>query len=569
MVAILLIRVGQHPAHVIPTNIASLALAGGGAAEIETVRLLQKKLSDAYTVFHGVHWTRAYASGTQFGEIDIVVTNRDGRAIVIEQKSGALEETDDGLVKHYNGKAKSVRQQVHRTIDAIRDKFRGANPGHGAIDLDYLVYCPDHRLLRLNAAGLDADRIVDARQAAWLPEKIETLLGLGGGTDLSRGRPVDEFFRQHFEVVPDIHAHVDAQSRAYTRFTGGLADLLAGLEMEPFRLRILGTAGCGKTLLATRLFDRFAAAGQRPLLVCFNRPLAERLRSVIREGGLVRTWFGLVDECLKDQGRPLDFGSSKTDKAFWDRAAESVLDIPLPERWKFDALIVDEAQDLNDVWHQTLRLFLRDGAHEIYLEDADQNVHGQVPLALAGFTRYRCRRNFRSPISIATFIRGILPFKFETGNELPGLGVGITAYTNTRSQQRALAKVLSDLIGAGFEHGDIVVLTARHLHSGLGAPSAFAEISQVGKLKLRRFTGEYDLFGNQILTNGEIHLDSLYRFKGQQSPAVVVTDLDDEFAASPDWQCALFTALTRATVRLEILVDERSRLRDLLSTDQP
>ncbi len=555
-------------AHVIPGKVASAALAGGRAAEVETVRLLESKLGDAYTIFHGVHWSRPRGDRSSFGEIDLVVVNRDGRVLVIEQKSGAIEETDRGLFKAYDGKPKPISVQLHRNVDALRDKFRSANPRLGDLDLDYLVYCPDHELVRVNAAGLDESRIVDAGQAKWLPEKVEAVLRPGTGADEARWERVAEFFRQHFLVVPDIHAHVEAQQRAYTRFTGELADLLDGLEMEPFRLRVLGTAGCGKSLLATRFFDRFAAAGQRPLLVCLNRPLAERLKSVVQPGGFVRTWFGLVDECLKDLGRPLDFTRQKGDSGFWDRAAESVLDMHLPDRWKFDALIVDEAQDLTDVWYQTLRLFLRDGAHEVYLEDPDQNVHGRAPLALDGFVRYRCRRNLRSPSSIARFIRSTLPFEFESANDLPGRGVGVTLYSSTQAQQRSLGRILAALVGAGFEHADIVVLTARHLVSSVGSPSVFAGMTQVGGLPLRRFTGDYDLFGNQLLTDGKIRLDSLFRFKGQEAPAVVVVELDDEFAANPEWQRALFTAMTRATVRLELLVCEGSRLSGALQGSQ-
>lgn len=44
-------------AHIVPGNVAGLVLAGGHQAELDTVALLQKKLGDAYTVFHGVHWT--------------------------------------------------------------------------------------------------------------------------------------------------------------------------------------------------------------------------------------------------------------------------------------------------------------------------------------------------------------------------------------------------------------------------------------------------------------------------------------------------------------------------------
>jgi hypothetical protein len=40
---------------------------------------------------------------------------------------------------------------------------------------------------------------------------------------------------------------------------------------------------------------------------------------------------------------------------------------------------------------------------------------------------------------------------------------------------------------------------------------------RVGNYRLRRFTGEYDLLGNQFTTPGQITFDSVSRFKGQES----------------------------------------------------
>ena len=54
-----------------------------------------------------------------------------------------------------------------------------------------------------------------------------------------------------FELIPDIHAHVTAQEKAFVRHTGMLATVLSHLEMTPFRLRIRGTAGSGKSLVAS------------------------------------------------------------------------------------------------------------------------------------------------------------------------------------------------------------------------------------------------------------------------------------------------------------------------------
>jgi hypothetical protein len=43
-------------AHIIP-SLTGAYLAGGHKPELETLHLLQKDLSNEYTVFHGVHWS--------------------------------------------------------------------------------------------------------------------------------------------------------------------------------------------------------------------------------------------------------------------------------------------------------------------------------------------------------------------------------------------------------------------------------------------------------------------------------------------------------------------------------
>src|SRR5262249_35595778 len=149
-------------------------------------------------------------------------------------------------------------------------------------DLDYLIYCPDHRLGRLNAVGLDQNRVVDASVRDRLAEWIQEVLGPGRPEASDRAELVEAFFRQTFDLVPDIHAYVKDQERSFARLAGGLVTLIDGLEMSPCRLRVLGTAGCGKTMIARQMFDRAIYEGRRPLLVCFNRPLSERLKVAVR-----------------------------------------------------------------------------------------------------------------------------------------------------------------------------------------------------------------------------------------------------------------------------------------------
>ena len=311
-------------ARVFPSDLSKLALAGASQPELSTLALLKKRLSDDFTVFHGVHWSREYAKWTHFGEVDFVVVNRSGDVLLIEQKNGALVDGDDGLVKQYEDGDKNVNHQIRRSVDKVHQKFKWQHDAKRKLKLDYLIYCPDHRVLKVNSAALNMNRIVDASAKDGLasPHSIGSRgrrrQYRDGWNDTVRG-----FFRQTLDLVPDIHAHIDAQDTAFVRRAGGLAELLSRLEMDPFRLRIRGTAGCGKSLVAREVHDRVIENGRRPLLVCFNRNLAERLRARVKAGGYVDTWNGFCAKFLESQGAQIDFRvGENVNPRFWQEVQE-------------------------------------------------------------------------------------------------------------------------------------------------------------------------------------------------------------------------------------------------------
>jgi hypothetical protein len=542
-------------ARLMPSDIPHLALAGGRTEELDTLRRLQTELPSAYTVFHGIHWSREYRNGIKFGELDFVVVNQSGKALVIEQKNGRLEETADGLVKIYPDRVKPVGDQVRRNLDGVREKFKAAQHYQADLQLDYLIYCPDHRIANVNAAALDASRIVDAESRGRLAERVGALLEPGQPSP--HADRVHQFFRQTFDLVPDIHAHVSSQERAFTRLSTELVHLLQGLEMSPFRLRVDGTAGAGKTLVAREFFDETARRDRRPLFVCYNRPLAEKFRAGIGETGLVATFLGLCSRFLLERGHEFDWDEMKRDPGFWSRVTELVSGERIPDEWKFETLIVDEGQDFEQEWVEILTLFLRDDHAALWLEDQDQNLREQPPVALKGFVGYRARRNYRSPDSIARFIRRTLPFKFEGANDLPGLGVGVTPYAKAADQPTALAKIVDRLLAQGFGYDDIVILTLR----GSGE-SVLRGRDRVGRYPLRRFKQGYDLFGNQLMTPGKLLFETVRRFKGQQAPAIVLVDIDPAPERWGIFQRLLYSGMTRATVRLELLVKDGNPLNE-------
>ena len=269
----------------------------------------------------------------------------------------------------------------------------------------------------------------------------------------------------------------------------------------------------------------------------------------------------MLDRFLQSRGQTLGFEAMST-PGFWAGVQERVIAEDVGQDWRFDALIVDEGQDFDAEWFDILRLFLREGADMLWLEDADQAIrHGladraelEVELGRENFIGYRTRANYRSPQSIAGFIADRLPgFTFEALNPLPGLGVGEHDVA-APDLGRRVGAIVTELLKAGFARHDIVVLSLR----GLGA-ATLAHESRAGTFTLRRPTGTYDLLGNQVLTDGQIRFDTIHRFKGQEAPAVILTDvapLPAEPAQRAYAERVLFAAMTRATVRLDVVETE-------------
>ena len=68
------------------------------------------------------------------------------------------------------------------------------------------------------------------------------------------------------------------------------------------------------------------------------------------------------------------------------------------------------------------------------------------------------------------------------------------------------------------------------------------------------FSGDYDACGNQVLTDGQITFESIYRFKGQESPAVILVDIDPRVDRRDREDRLLYCGMTRATIRLDLVV---------------
>ena len=538
-------------AQIFPSDIEAARLSGESPDELETLVTLRDELSDDYLVYHSVHWSQSEPRRTHFGEIDFVVVNKAGHVLVVEQKNGPLLEGPQGLEKrYYGGKTKLVHSQVQRNLGNLRTKFSKSNSSAPSLNVDYMIYCPDHRVKEVNAAGIDRQRTVDASTKALLAKRIEKILGEGKKANKELRLRLHEFLLNGFRIAPDVNAYKTKQKTVYTQLLEGLSEVVESLEFSPFRLRIIGTAGSGKTQVTMRFCERAIGRDERPLLLCFNRPLADKLTALAPRGVTVNTYHGFIKEMAEQVGVKIDFAESE-DPGFWRDIQEQLLAATLAGTPRWNCLVVDEGQDFKADWYDILQMFVDEDSTQLWLEDPLQNLRSTESVDLPGFVTYRESANFRTPISIAGFIKGTLESEFEQRNLLPGLGVGVYDYEQSGDLPGLLEHRMNQLGKAGFGPDDVAIVSCRGQKS-----TALAEIAQIGKHKLRKFTGEYNSDNEQIYTDGNLTFETIFRFKGQQAPVVILVDLDGTIKREDYWVGVLYCAMTRPTVRLELLVQQ-------------
>jgi hypothetical protein len=542
-------------AHIIPDGWETLQRSGPAQRELDTLARLKAGLPDDYTVYHAVHWTNVEGRHAIHGEIDFVVANRSGDLLVIEQKAGALDETAEGLAKRHEGKARLISVQMARTAESLRAKLARGLDG-ADIHLDYLLHCPDHRVVAPTTAGLSPERIVDAARRDRLCAVIMDILPPGADSPIAVR--VDRFLRDIIRLEVDVSALIGQTRTQVTRLAGGLAYWARQLDIDPYRLRVTGTAGSGKTQLALAEYRDAVEKGKRPLYVCFNRPLADHFNRIAPAGGLVCSFHMLCDRLLRAAGRKPDFAQPDAFARLVDEAEA----LAVPADFLFDTVIVDEGQDFDARWRDMILRLAKPQARVLWLEDPMQNLYGNTPPDLPGWVRLRARSNFRSPRPVVGFLQTILPEDAQIDAQAPVIDadVEVLSYHDEESLFRAVKQGIRKCYSDGYRQEDVALLSY-HGHKS----SRVLQKDRLGPHVLRRFTGQYDLFGQPAYSAGEVLAESVYRFKGQSVPAVVFAEIDFD-ALDEQATRKLFVGATRATLKLILIAAEPAAaiLRDRL-----
>ena len=530
-------------ARIYPSDWKSLEPGGIAARALQTLELLERGLPDSVRVVHGLHWTRVHSGFSVLDGIDFLIIGPDGSLVLIEQRSGLLEDTPEGLFKGL-GPARIRHDGLHvdHRIGALRARLQ-RDLATSPPPIDYLLYCPDHSLRQPGQSPGRDPRVVDHANRDALVARVGDLVA-GRPPQVQMANRLLAYFCAQLDLVPDTAAMIGQAQALVTRLSDGLATWARRLDFTPFRLHITATAGAGKTQLALAALDQAAREGRRALYLCFNRPLADHMAGIVDSSVRVGTFHQFCESQLRLAGQPPDFTHPEV---FEDMARRLTTLTPVPEQ--FDELVIDEGQDFDADWVETLQRWIAPPGRAWFLEDPMQRLYERRAPLLTGWVRLTDHSNYRSPRRLLADINRITcpSHPVRAAGPIEGEAATVLAYDTPEQLLAQTRHAVTQALMAGFRKQDIVLLTFRGR-----TRSSLMNIDRLGNHVLKRIEPGYDLLGNPRVRPGDLLVETLYRFKGQSAPCVILTEVD--FAELDEAvRRKLFVGMTRASLRLYVI----------------
>jgi hypothetical protein len=528
------------------------------SSEIGTLLRLKSELPDQYSVFHGIHWTRIEEDAAIYGEIDFLVVNQYGKILAIEQKETKIERSKAGdllaIYESANGRRseKSISSQVTRNIHSLRQEFSRRYSGK-SIQIDHLLYLPTATITGPLPSNLAIGRVVDQSESIYLPEIILKIFEdnpIPSGDNVADALSIRDFLSEKAFITPQLGLLGRSAKVLTTRLAGGLSEWAERLEFSPFNLWVQGTAGSGKTQLALKELKRAKSNNQTSMYLCFNRPLADAMKLVAPEPNNCMTFHELASLLSKQKGHEVDFEKNNAFQDLENFLLKNIADL----FGQLDVLVVDEGQDFERQWGESLVTMVKEGGRIIWLEDPSQDLYKRWDTNWRGWVKLTSPINYRSPQRLVNLMNALqlTSDPLESGNGFAGMIPEIYTY-EVGSVNEATECAVLDLLREGYAPESIAVLSFRGM-----ANSALlsGDVKTLADLQIKKFIG-YDLKGSAIWSDGQLFVDTLFRFKGQCADAVILTEIDfDEW--TDDIKKRLFVGLSRARLMASMVVTERS-----------
>lgn len=521
------------------------------------------------------------------GEVDFVVIIPHKGVLFFEVKSHNYINYKDGTwyygTNDHKGETRGPFKQAANAMQSVRKRVNEKMPALKSTPFGHGVVFTNCEFNKSSEEWHDW-QIIDSRKFG--KEPISKLFGQmidkwrdhytsgpnGGWFNPSDNEPglekvevLKNYLRPNFEIYESPKSQAARRAEELKRYTAEQFKAIDRMD-ENARLITVGPAGTGKTLLAIEAARRAAAQNKSVLFLCFNKYLGRWLEKETEPlVPLVTT--STLHKHLRKVAKQEDVEPPE-DSKYWSEdlpliASEQLLTDD-SEKFVFDELIIDEAQDIFqknyfDFLDLSLRGGIAGGNWRFFGDFERQSIynHGEpIPLeALSPRFGYapicRLRDNCRNKPRIAEMVHllgGLNPGYSQILRPDDNQDPKFYYYKNDEAQLELLISSLAELYRDGFSASDIVVLSPRKSSDSIAAK---VKISP-WKERLRPFS---------VAGDKQIGYSSIHAFKGLEAGAIVVTDIESISDASD----LFYIAVTRALHRLYLLISDDAKA-DVLQT---
>jgi hypothetical protein len=515
-----------------------------------------EQLDDSYVVYHSVDWVLQSLDSLEQGEADFVIAHPVDGVVVLEAKGGRLSYEPANRRWTQSGRSGThvlhedpfhqAKDEMHSLVEILsaQPRWDRWKPSYG-----FGVAFPDGSYATAAHPGAPAEVAIDHDDMPRLAERVLEIMrywrrpGRSFGSEGMDALALALGYR--VEIRVPLRLSFAEEDKTIVELTQDQAWIL-GFLMHRKRAAVTGPAGSGKTMLAIEIAKRAAARGQRTLLTCFNARLATYLCATTE--GVPRLdvahFHALCRSMAEEAGLPVPRppGEREQGSAYYEhRLPELLASAAETLGPRYEAIVVDEAQDFREWWWRSLLALHTDpdeGTLYLFADD-NQNLYGGT-LPVPDEDRIPLRHNLRNSRSIGEFVS-----VFYDGAEKPaakgpeGRAPQILGYADDEDLAHLLGVVLTNLVEEEqVPLEDIVVLT----------PSG----KEKSRLRQRGAVNGYRL--SDTVEPGTVLTSSVHGFKGLERPVVILAELGDQHRE--DLARYLYVGGSRARSELIVLATQ-------------
>ena len=498
---------------------------------------------DSLTAFHSVFTTKQAVK--RFGEIDFLIIGPTG-IFVLEVKGGRVHMDSGNWIYEDKNRKKSKPSRegpfkqadfaFHGALTDLTQHFgwsfiRQFTQGYG-------VVTPDCNLK--NSFEWDQKTYAGNKEChhfgQWLLKffnhwggKHKKAFGKSQKVSSSDVERVVNYIRPQFDVMLPLYATVSDVNNQIISLTKSQMLFADSVEVSK-RTLCYGSSGTGKTLLAQETSKRWSQDNKQVLFICYSPWLKNFLEANINQPNVLVTTISALPTSARR------FGVEK-----------------------FDALIVDEGQDLLqfDTLVEQIEPWLEGGFESgqwcfFYDQNNQANLFKPTEQSAIKFlqdcapTPIPLRKNCRNTKNILERIKTDLGADMAISGDIIGPNVESVIVTNEQDSAEKLSQIIDDLVNeAGMNWGEITILSTK--------PMSQSSIQFLDK-RLKRHLVELDKHSMRTFPPEKMSYAEILNFKGLENECIILVDISDPNILEKTDNLALhYVAMSRAKVFLRIV----------------